>query len=151
RHPRPGAAGGAGGAGRALHQRGHRFGLLHGSRIGARGEAPRDPAGAARWYDPRRMTPDPDLPTPIHRQRIEHPSAWRGGDFRSKDEVAFDLAPRHVQALEEILARTAALPRDAIAREHCGHPALDRDLAGVYRELMSGRGLVVVRGFPVAG
>jgi hypothetical protein len=97
------------------------------------------------------MTPDERLPTPIHRQPIAHASAWRGSDFRSKDELAFDLTSRHAAALEEILARTAARPRDEIAREHCGHPALDADFAGVYREVMRGRGLVVVRGFPIAG
>jgi hypothetical protein len=90
------------------------------------------------------------LLTPIHQERIKHPSAWCGADFGGKDDLAFDLSPRHVSALEEILARTAQLPRDEIGREHCGHPALDTDLAGVYREIMRGRGLVVVRGFPVA-
>jgi hypothetical protein len=94
---------------------------------------------------------DSTLPTPIHRQRIDHPAAWTGTDFASKEELAFDLSPRQAGALEEILARTADLPRDAIGREHCGHPALDADLARVYRELVHGRGLVVVRGFPVAG
>jgi hypothetical protein len=93
---------------------------------------------------------EPVLLTPIHRQRIEHPSAWRGADFAGKDELAFDLTARHVAALEEILARTAGLPRDAIGREHCGHPALDADLARVYREIIHGRGIVFVRGFPVA-
>ena len=91
------------------------------------------------------------LLTPIHQQTVAHAAAWRGSDFRGKDDLAFDLTPRHAAALEEILERTAGLSRDAIAREHCGHPALDRDLAGVYRELISGRGLVVVRGFPLAG
>jgi len=89
------------------------------------------------------------LPTPIHRQRIEDPSAWCGGDV-TKEELAFDLGPRHVAALEEILARTAGMPRDEISREHTGHPALDADLARVYREIIHGRGLVIVRGFPVA-
>jgi len=92
-----------------------------------------------------------DLPTPIHRQRVEQAAAWCGGDFASKDELAFDLTPRHAAALEEILARNASLPRDAISREHCGHPALDADLARVYREIIHGRGLVIARGFPVAG
>jgi hypothetical protein len=95
--------------------------------------------------------PEPVLLTPIHRQAIEHAVAWCGADFARKDELAFDLSPRHAAALEQILERTAGLPRDAIGREHTRHPDLDADLARVYREIIHGRGLVIVRGFPVAG
>ena len=46
--------------------------------------------------------------------------------------------------------RTRDLPRDEIAREHVGHPDVDGPAREVYDELISGRGLCVVRGFPVA-
>ena len=61
----------------------------------------------------------------IYRRQIEHPIAWSGSDFRGKDAIAFDLSARQVTALEDIVMRTAALPRDEVSREHCGHPALD--------------------------
>jgi len=89
------------------------------------------------------------MTTEILRQRIDHPIAWSGGDFRGKDAIAFDLSTAQAAALEEIAARTATLPRDEVGREHCGHPALDEALAGIYEEIILGRGLVIVRGFPV--
>jgi hypothetical protein len=30
--------------------------------------------------------------------RVDHPSAWKGSDFSSADEYAFDLGPRHYDA-----------------------------------------------------
>jgi hypothetical protein len=41
------------------------------------------------------------------------------------------------------------MPRDEIERSHVGHPDVDGPAREVYDELISGRGLVVVRGFPV--
>lgn len=87
--------------------------------------------------------------TPILREKIDHEIAWIGSDIRSKDEIAFDLTPRHVAALEEVLERVADIPRDEIRIEHSRHPALDGDFAGILEEIMNGRGLVLVRGMPV--
>ena len=42
--------------------------------------------------------------TPIYSARIDHPMAWRGGDF-SKENIAFDLSPKHVAALEDVLVK----------------------------------------------
>ena len=42
--------------------------------------------------------------TPIYSARINHPMAWRGGDF-SKGDIAFDLSRKHVAALEDVLLR----------------------------------------------
>ena len=89
------------------------------------------------------------MSTEIHRERIDHPLAWSGSDFRDKDAISFDLSLRQAAALEDILVRTAELPRDDVSREHCGHPALDEALAGVYEEVIRGRGLVILRGVPV--
>jgi len=87
--------------------------------------------------------------TPILRSPVDDPMAWRGSDLASKDELAFDLSRRNVTALESILLRVADMARDDIAREHCGHPDLDADLARVYDAVIRGRGLAIVRGFPV--
>lgn len=90
-----------------------------------------------------------DILTPIHRERIDGPMAWTGADITSKDEISFDLTSTHVRALESILARTADRDRDSLTLEDASHPDLDDDLRrGVYEQLMFGRGLVVVRGFP---
>jgi hypothetical protein len=90
-----------------------------------------------------------DTLTPIRREVIDGPMAWTGDDFTSKDQLAFDLTTKHVKALESILVRTAGRDRDELTLDDARHPDLDDDLRrGVYEELMFGRGLVVVRGFP---
>jgi len=88
--------------------------------------------------------------TPIYSARINHPMAWRGGDF-SKDDIAFDLSRKHVAALEDVLLRVRGpgLALGEIRAEDCRHPALDRDLERVLDEIQEGRGIVIVRGMPV--
>ncbi|MBO0738049.1 MAG: TauD/TfdA family dioxygenase [Alphaproteobacteria bacterium] len=90
--------------------------------------------------------------TPIFRDRIDHPMAWRGGDF-SKDDISFDLSQRHIAALEDVLLRVrkVGLPLGEIRAEHCRHRALDDDLEQVLDEIQEGRGIVIVRGLPVEG
>jgi hypothetical protein len=90
--------------------------------------------------------------TPIFRDRIDHPMAWRGCDL-SKEGISFDLSQRHIAALEDVLLkiRKARLPLGEIRSEHCRHPALDADFERVYEEIQEGRGIVIVRGLPVEG
>jgi len=88
--------------------------------------------------------------TPVHRQRIDHPMAWRGSEL-SKEEIAFDLSARHAAALEELLGRNAGRALGEIGAAECRHPALDADLERLFAELQVGRGIAIVRGFPVAG
>src|SRR5262245_20390104 len=75
--------------------------------------------------------------------------AWRGRDIAGKDDLTFDLSSRNVAALESVLLRVAGMARDDLTREHCRHPGLDADLSRVYEDVIRGRGLAVVRGFPV--
>ena len=37
--------------------------------------------------------------------RVDHPSAWKGSDFSSADEYAFDLGPRHYDAFDKALVK----------------------------------------------
>jgi hypothetical protein len=84
---------------------------------------------------------------------IDHPMAWRGNDIKGKDDVAFDLTPRHAAALEALLGRFRKEGRGLgdILPQHCRHPALDADLGGVFDAIQDGRGIVVIRGIPTAG
>lgn len=90
--------------------------------------------------------------TPIHRAQIDHSMAWRGADLK-KDDIAFDLTARHAAALEEVLARVqkAGLALGQIRAEHCRHPALNADFERIFDEIQEGRGIVILRGIPVAG
>jgi Taurine catabolism dioxygenase TauD, TfdA family len=78
-----------------------------------------------------------------------HKMIWRGGDF-TKDDIAFDLTARHAAALEDILHRTGKSEIADIVPGDCRHPALDADLERVFDEIQEGRGIVIVRGIPVA-
>jgi hypothetical protein len=89
------------------------------------------------------------MATPIYRNTVTGPMAWTGADLPSKEDVAFDLSPRNVAALQSILHATANKDRDEISPADARHPDLDDDLARLYQELMNGRGVCVVRGFPV--
>jgi hypothetical protein len=79
----------------------------------------------------------------------DHKMVWRGGDF-TKDDIAFDLTARHAAALEDVLSRVRAKDLADIVPADCRHPALDADLARVFDEIQEGRGIVIVRGIPVA-
>ena len=52
--------------------------------------------------------------------RVDHPSAWKGSDFPSADEYAFDLSPRHYDAFDKALSeiRQQGLTLDDIKKEH---------------------------------
>ena len=88
--------------------------------------------------------------TAIHHVPADHKMIWRGGDF-TKDDIAFDLSAHHAAALEEVVHRTAHLDIPDIMPADCRHPALDADLERVFDEIQQGRGIVIVRGIPVAG
>jgi Taurine catabolism dioxygenase TauD, TfdA family len=89
--------------------------------------------------------------TPIHRAQIEHPMAWRGADLK-KEQIAYDLGQRQRAALDDVLLRLekAGLRLAEIRAEHCRHPALDDAFAGLFDEIQEGRGIVILRGIPIA-
>ncbi|MGE0718682.1 MAG: TauD/TfdA family dioxygenase [Alphaproteobacteria bacterium] len=85
--------------------------------------------------------------------RIDHASAWRSADFRSPDDYAIDLGPRHVRALTDALARVR---RAGIATEEIDRAAFDLspiadDVARWFEIVQEGRGFLMLRGFPIEG
>lgn len=76
---------------------------------------------------------------------------WKGGDFTSKDDVAIDLDPASIAACLDQVKALAAAGRDAVSIE--AHEAPMTDLADQLSEvrdiILNGRGLVILRGFPV--
>jgi hypothetical protein len=89
------------------------------------------------------------MSTAIHTEQVHDAMAWVGSDFASDEELVYRLEPRTVAGLEEVLQRVRHMPRDSIELEHARHPDVDGPARDVYEELMWGRGLVIVRGFPV--
>jgi len=69
----------------------------------------------------------------------------------SKNSISFDLTAKHLNAIDELIGRIHAdrIGLGAIRREHFSHPALDADMVEVFREIDKGRGLVLIKNFPV--
>jgi len=82
-------------------------------------------------------------------QPIHHPGAWRGTDFSGKDAIAFDFSSRQITILEDATARVQEQKLEAICQEDFPLPGLDDDLARLREEVLHGRGIVLLRGFPV--
>ena len=89
--------------------------------------------------------------TPMISEPIRDASAWRGGAFKSRSDIAYDLTPGNLAAIDELMSAIKAdgISMENIDRVRFSHPGLDNDLARVYDELREGRGLVLVRGFPM--
>ena len=79
-------------------------------------------------------------------------STWLGADLAGKDTVCFDLQARHLAALEAEVAsiRGRSLATESLTRADFPLAAIADELAGLAEELTHGRGLLVLRGFPVS-
>ena len=84
-------------------------------------------------------------------QIINHPSAWKASDFRGPDDVAFDLEERHLDAFRSVVARARAAGKSLaeLGPEETQMPEIRDDLVALRHEIMDGRGLVIIRGWPV--
>ena len=89
--------------------------------------------------------------TTAHTGQIDHPAAWRPSDFNSADDFAFDLEERHLDAIEEAMNAVvrAGKKLETLEDSDFAMPSIASELATVRRELTDGRGLVLMRGFPV--
>lgn len=87
----------------------------------------------------------------VLRQPILGEAAWKGADITSKDQVAFDLGPRHLKAFDDAIlyARNEGLGVRAIGKSAYDFPAINDDIQAIARTLTRGRGIVIIRGWPV--
>jgi len=83
--------------------------------------------------------------------RIDHRSAWKGSDFAGPQDVAIRLEEHHLDALRSVVARArkAGVGLQELAREHTAMPEIEADLREIRHELMEGRGLVILQGWPI--
>ena len=89
------------------------------------------------------------MATPI--QPIDHPAAWKATEFASKKDLTVELEDRHLSALATGLAvlksdtceyaevNSACFPLEGILE----------DVAAWRKEVQRGRGLLILKGFPV--
>ena len=89
--------------------------------------------------------------TAIYDQAIDHPSAWKGADLAGKEAVAVDLGPRRIDALRRALdaVKARGLGVGDFGRQDFDLALIVDDLARIRTEVLDGRGLVILRGFPV--
>src|SRR5262245_12131383 len=78
-------------------------------------------------------------------------ASWRGPDLEASPEWIVALTPQHVDELTaaSVLARIGDLDPTRSRRIRGAMPTLAPVLAGARRELVEGRGFIVLRGFPV--
>jgi hypothetical protein len=84
-------------------------------------------------------------------QPFDHPAAWKGADIASKDDIAFDLERRHIDALSRQAesGRKSNLGDADISPETFPLDDIAEDIANWRQEIISGRGVQMLRGFPV--
>lgn len=89
--------------------------------------------------------------TEIRLDPIDHPAAWRADDIGSLDQISFDLERRHLDALEGALARVRRQGKAlaGITGEDFAMPEIADELTALRDLLLHGRGLLLVRGWPV--
>ena len=82
---------------------------------------------------------------------IEGSSAWRGADMATSDEWIYRLSADDIAELDEALAQVRRRSLDTldVARVDFPLPRLGAVLDGIHRELLEGRGFVLIRGVPV--
>ena len=86
-----------------------------------------------------------------HRTFEDHRSIWTARDLADLDAITFELQPRHVAALERGLAavKKRGLELCRITRNEFPVPEIALDLASLRTEVLTGRAIVLLRGFPV--
>ncbi|MFI4994951.1 MAG: TauD/TfdA family dioxygenase [Hyphomicrobiales bacterium] len=91
--------------------------------------------------------------TPIHRERIPRPQAWKSTDFKSKEDLVVALGEAQLAALRQGLARVNAerMAVKDITKREFDFPALADFLAPILAEIRHGRGAAILRGLPVKG
>lgn len=82
----------------------------------------------------------------VHRQHIDHPSAWTAKTVSGKEHFTRKLTAAQVDAIDTLLAATRHLPPQEVTRAQFDHPEVNRLLAEVQQEIMHGRGVVILSG-----
>ena len=82
----------------------------------------------------------------VHREHIDHPSAWTSRSIGGKQGLVYRLDPRHLDAFDVILAGTSNIEPLDVTRAQFAHPAIEPLMAEVRDILLKGRGSVIISG-----
>ena len=88
----------------------------------------------------------------ILKQPIHHPSAWKGSDFRSKEDITQHFEEEHLEEIDRTLkaAVSAGLRLETLERRHFELPITASFLRSVREELRMGSGITILRGIEVS-
>ncbi|WP_437895858.1 hypothetical protein [Sorangium sp. So ce124] len=89
-------------------------------------------------------------PYKIQTKQIKHPRAWDGKDL-TKDEVAFDLGSRHLEAFDRVIqeVRRRSVTLESASNEDFQLEDIQDDVQLIADRILNGRGVVIVRGWPM--
>ncbi|MBB3182442.1 TauD/TfdA family dioxygenase [Variovorax sp. Sphag1AA] len=84
----------------------------------------------------------------VLKEAIRDASAWKGSDFRSKEDITLHFETEHLDEIDATLktARDAGLGLDTLERRHFELPRTTAFLQDAREELRSGRGIAILRG-----
>lgn len=82
----------------------------------------------------------------IHREIIDHPSAWTAASISGRQHFEQKLTPTQIEAIDTLLAATRHVPAQEVTREQFDHPEVNRLLTQIEQEILHGRGIVLVTG-----
>lgn len=90
-------------------------------------------------------------PTPLPPGAISGPAAWRGEDMADESLWTYRVTDREIVEIEEALSAVREEGADLIhvTRDSFRLPTLGPALDGLRRELLTGRGFVLIRGVPM--
>ncbi len=86
------------------------------------------------------------VPPPMLHTQIRGRGAWTRRTVGCKQGFARALSEAQLQAIEDVLAKTRSMPPQSVERRHFDHPLLNRMLAAIKREIIHGRGVVIIQG-----
>ncbi|HYB41135.1 MAG TPA: TauD/TfdA family dioxygenase [Candidatus Methylomirabilis sp.] len=94
---------------------------------------------------------DQNPATPVHRRPIDHPAAWKASQFGSPADYTIELTPAQLDDIDGAIRgmRAAGLSLEDVDQSHLALPRLLPVIDEIRRELIEGRGFVVVGRLPV--
>jgi alpha-ketoglutarate-dependent taurine dioxygenase len=89
--------------------------------------------------------------TPMHDKPFTGPAAWRGAEFAGAEPWIYRLPPAVVSEFDAAMRRASDSGRDvpSLTRDDFPAPSFVRDAEALQRDLVSGRGFVVITGLPI--
>ncbi len=82
----------------------------------------------------------------IELRPVEDSAVWTSRTVGGKEGFMHRFGPQHLDGLREVLGRTRHLALEDVRRADFDQPAVNALMAGVRRELMSGRGAAILSG-----